>query len=160
MARLGSGGLGRRLVICRWPGNVGRPVHERFHRWLPWVFAGVMALTRWPGLMPPNFSAVYAFVFCAGALLPGSGSWRLPLGVMVGTDLLLNLYYQFGRGWEVLRFDADLGAVLGMAWVRECGCTRLSVSAVGPLPGARPPPSVATLRARVCGTRGVAEAQP
>ena len=60
-----------------------------------------MALTRWPGLMPPNFSAVYAFVFCAGALLPGSGSWRLPLGVMVGTDLLLNLYYQFGRGWEV-----------------------------------------------------------
>lgn len=60
-----------------------------------------MALTRWPGLMPPNFSAVYAFVFCAGALLAGRRSWALPLGMMLITDLVLNAYYQFGRGWDV-----------------------------------------------------------
>ena len=74
---------------------------ERFQRWLPWVFAGVMALTRWPGLMPPNFSAVYAFVFCAGALLGGRRAWALPLATMLVTDLVLNAYYQFGRGWDV-----------------------------------------------------------
>lgn len=60
-----------------------------------------MIVTRWPGLMPPNFSAVYAFVFCAGALLSGSRAWTLPLLMMLGTDLLLNLYYRFGRGWDV-----------------------------------------------------------
>ncbi|MCW5557691.1 MAG: hypothetical protein KIT22_07655 [Verrucomicrobiae bacterium] len=60
-----------------------------------------MALTRIPGLMPPNFSAVYAFVFCAGALLPGPRAWILPFGLLVATDLALNGYYQWVRGWEV-----------------------------------------------------------
>lgn len=71
-----------------------------------------MALTRWPGLMPPNFSAVYAFVFCAGALLPGARGWALPVGVLLATDLVLNAYYQFGRGWEV--FTLTGGALLLM----------------------------------------------
>lgn len=35
----------------------------------------VFAASRWPGLMPDNFSAVYALVFCGGVFLPG-GNWR------------------------------------------------------------------------------------
>ncbi|MBN8248328.1 MAG: hypothetical protein J0L84_12915 [Verrucomicrobia bacterium] len=76
-------------------------MNDRLQRWLPWIFGAVMALTRWPGLMPPNFSAVYAFVFCAGALIPGPRGWVVPLGLLLGTDLVLNGYYQWVRGWEV-----------------------------------------------------------
>lgn len=68
---------------------------------LPWLFALVFALSRWPGLLPPNFSAAYALVFCAGALLPGRLGWALPLGAMLVTDLALNLYYQRTGGWDV-----------------------------------------------------------
>jgi len=52
------------------------------------------ALTRWPGLLPLNFSAAYALVFCAGVYLPRRMAWWLPLMTMLGTDLLLNLYYR------------------------------------------------------------------
>jgi len=71
-----------------------------------------MALTRWPGLMPPNFSAVYAFVFCAGALIPGPRAWSIPLGLLLATDLMLNGYYQWVRGWEVFTLS---GAALLVA---------------------------------------------
>jgi hypothetical protein len=65
------------------------------------VLVVVFALTRMPGLMPHNFSAVYALVFCAGAFLRGRTAWWLPLGVMIATDLALNCYYRFGLGWDV-----------------------------------------------------------
>jgi len=68
---------------------------------LPWVFAVVFALSRWPGLLPPNFSAAYALVFCAGALIPGRLGWAMPLGTLLVTDLALNLFYQFSGGWSV-----------------------------------------------------------
>jgi hypothetical protein len=61
----------------------------------------VFALTRWPGLLPLNFSAAYALVFCAGVYLPRRLAWWLPLGTILGTDLLLNCYYYF-----VLHIDA------------------------------------------------------
>jgi hypothetical protein len=63
---------------------------------LPVAFAGLVlafALTRLPGVLPLNFSAAYALAFCAGVYLPGRLAWALPLGVMFGTDLLLNLLY-------------------------------------------------------------------
>jgi len=53
----------------------------------------VAALSRWPGLFPPNFSAFYALAFCAGAFFPGGAKWWLPLGTMLVTDLLLNVFY-------------------------------------------------------------------
>ena len=55
----------------------------------------VFALTRWPGLMPQNFSAAYALAFCAGVYFPRSQAWWLPLGTLFVTDFLINLYYQF-----------------------------------------------------------------
>src|SRR5262245_6856188 len=61
----------------------------------------VLALTRVPGMLPENFSAVYGLVFCAGAFLPGRLGWGLPIGAMLLTDLGLNFYYQFALGLDV-----------------------------------------------------------
>jgi len=51
------------------------------------------AVTRWPGLLPENFSAAYALAFCAGVYFPRKLAWWLPLTVLVITDVLLNLLY-------------------------------------------------------------------
>jgi hypothetical protein len=61
---------------------------------LPAMFVATFALSRIPGLLPPNFSAAYAFAFCAGVYFRGARAWWLPLGVMLATDLGLNCYYQ------------------------------------------------------------------
>jgi hypothetical protein len=57
----------------------------------------VFALSRWPGLLPDNFSAAYAIVFCAGLYLPGMAGWIIPLALMAGTDLVISrvFYPQF-----------------------------------------------------------------
>jgi len=67
---------------------------EKSNLWLAAALMGVLALTRWPGLMPPNFSAVYGMAFCAGLFFRGRLQWPLPLGVMLVSDVLLNVYYQ------------------------------------------------------------------
>ena len=54
---------------------------------------GLFALTRWPGLMPPNFSAAYGLIFCAGVYFSGRMAWWLPLGTLIVTDVLLNKYH-------------------------------------------------------------------
>jgi hypothetical protein len=61
--------------------------------WLPILLLALFALTRWPGLMPPNFSAAYALAFCAGVYFPGRLGWWLPMSVFLVTDLLLNVHY-------------------------------------------------------------------
>lgn len=66
----------------------------------PIILIAVFALSRIPGLMPLNFSAGYAFVFCAGLYFRGALAWWLPLGVMFATDIGLNLYYS-AHGVEV-----------------------------------------------------------
>ena len=67
---------------------------------LPLAFVLVFALSRIPGLLPQNFSAAYALMFCAGVYFPGRMGWILPLGTMVITDLGLNVYYWM-HGWNV-----------------------------------------------------------
>ena len=67
--------------------------------WLPVVLMIVFAITRWPGLMPPNFSAAYALVVCAGVYFRNRLGWWVPLGVMVLTDVVLNFFYYGPRGW-------------------------------------------------------------
>lgn len=59
------------------------------------LFVLVFALTRAVGVTAPlaNFSAAYALAFCAGVYFRGRTAWWLPLGVMVLTDVALNLYY-------------------------------------------------------------------
>jgi hypothetical protein len=61
---------------------------------IPALFIAVFALSRIPGLMPWNFSAAYAFAFCAGVYFRGAIGWWLPLAVMLGSDIGLNIYYQ------------------------------------------------------------------
>jgi len=61
--------------------------------WLPLLLMAVFAATRWPGLMPPNFSAVYGLLFCAGVYFLGGASWWLPLITLAVTDLALAVYY-------------------------------------------------------------------
>ena len=66
---------------------------EKRNVWLPVVLMIVFAITRWPGLMPPNFSAAYALVFCAGVYFRNRLGWWVPLCIMAVTDLVLNFFY-------------------------------------------------------------------
>jgi hypothetical protein len=77
-------------------------VKEKWNQWLPVVFVAVFAVSRIPGLVPQNwqnFSAAYAFAFCAGVYFRGAAAWWLPLGVMAATDVALNIFY-----WHVAPF--------------------------------------------------------
>lgn len=80
----------------RLSGKVSRvsfaPVNEKRNLWLPVLLMLAFAATRWPGLLPPNFSAAYALVFCAGVYLPGR-LWWLPLATLAVTDIGLTAYY-------------------------------------------------------------------
>lgn len=60
---------------------------------LPLILLAVFALSRWPGLMPQNFSAAYAIAFCAGLYLPKRLAWWIPLLVLLATDLAMNLFF-------------------------------------------------------------------
>src|SRR3974377_2541201 len=92
-------------------------VNGKWSKWPPYIFMLVAALSRWPGLFPPNFSAFYALVFCAGAFFPRQIKWWLPLGTLVFTDLALNLYYLFAlhinafRATQLINYAAFLGIV-------------------------------------------------
>lgn len=68
--------------------------------WLPVVLMIAFAITRWPGLMPPNFSAAYALVFCAGVYFRNRHGWWVPLVIMLLTDVALNFFYYRPRGWN------------------------------------------------------------
>jgi len=76
-------------------------VRDRLVKLLPLVFLVFIAVSRWPGLLPSNFSAVYALMFCAGAFFPRRAGLLWPLAVVLVTDVVLNLHYQRTRGWPV-----------------------------------------------------------
>jgi hypothetical protein len=61
--------------------------------WLPLVLILVFATSRWPGMLPQNFSAAHALLFCAAFWLPGWMGWVLPLATIIVTDILLNLFH-------------------------------------------------------------------
>jgi hypothetical protein len=68
-------------------------VSEKWKKLLPVAFIVLAALSRWPGLFRPNFSAFYGLAFCAGAFFPRSTKWWLPLGTLAVTDIALDFYY-------------------------------------------------------------------
>jgi hypothetical protein len=68
---------------------------------LPLALMVVFAISRVPGMLPPNFSAAYALLFCAGVYFSGRLAWWLPLSTMLLTDIGLNLYYRYYLGWQV-----------------------------------------------------------
>ncbi len=84
----------------------------------------VFALTRWPGLLPQNFSAAYGLVFCAGVYFPARQAWWLPLGTLLTTDLLLNWHYHAPLlGSEML---GNYAAYVGLIWLGRQFNTRTS----------------------------------
>ncbi|MDB6032598.1 MAG: hypothetical protein JWM16_2936 [Verrucomicrobiales bacterium] len=75
----------------------------------------VFALTRWPGLLPPNFSAAYALAFCAGVYFPRRTAWWLPLATLMVSDVAINLYYHFTYGIDSFKWTQLINyAVFGL----------------------------------------------
>ena len=66
------------LVIAKSTGSLSADVPDRFQQLYPWFFAVVVALSRWPGLFPPNFSVVYSLCLCGGMFFPGRWAIALP----------------------------------------------------------------------------------
>jgi hypothetical protein len=73
---------------------------------LPLALMLVFALSRIPGMLPQNFSAAYALVFCAGVYFSGRMAWWLPLATMLVTDIGLNFYYWLCLGYNVWELPA------------------------------------------------------
>ncbi len=93
-------------------------VNINWHKWLPGMFMLLAAMSRWPGLFPPNFSAFYALAFCAGSFFPANIKWWLPLLTLVVSDVALNLYYYFGMGINAFQWTQliNYGAFLAIVW--------------------------------------------
>jgi hypothetical protein len=81
-------------------------VNGKWSKWLAVVFMVVAALSRWPKLFPPNFSAFYGLAFCAGAFFPRNVKWWLPLGTLVVTDIVLDVYYQSFSVMQLVNYAA------------------------------------------------------
>jgi hypothetical protein len=87
------------------------------------VMLAVFALSRIPGLLPQNFSAAYALMFCAGVYFTGRMAWWLPLTAMLVTDFGLNLYYYFAKDIDVFNLSllryllANYGAYAVLIWL-------------------------------------------
>jgi len=75
--------------------------------WPSLLMIAVFLLSRWPGLMPPNFSAAYALVFCAGLYWPGLSGWIGPLAVLVVSDCVITpiFYHMHDFSWGRFLLD-------------------------------------------------------
>ena len=90
------------------------------------LFVLVAALSRWPGLFPPNFSAFYGLAFCAGAFFPRTMKWWLPLGTLALTDIALDLYYRSFSPEQFLNYAAFAGLIwFGARFNRRSSMLRL-----------------------------------
>ena len=80
------------------------------------IFVVTFALSRIPGLLPPDFSAAYAFAFCAGVYFSGATAWWLVLGTMLVTDVTLNVvhYHTAPFGWYLLMNYAVYALLIGL----------------------------------------------
>lgn len=77
------------------------------------------ALTRWPGLLPDNFSAAYALAFCAGVYFPRRMAWWLPLATLAVSDVAINLYYHFVHHLDAFKATQLINyvAFAGLIWL-------------------------------------------
>ena len=64
------------------------------------VLMGVFILTRWPGIMPPNFSAAYGLIFCTGVYFRSGLAWWIPLLAMALADILVD-YFVYWRQMHI-----------------------------------------------------------
>jgi uncharacterized protein DUF6580 len=108
-------------------------VKEKWNVWWPVLLMGVFAITRLPGLLPENFSAAYALVFCAGVYFPRQLAWWLPLSVLLTTDVLLNLFYYHVAALDpyMLVNYAAYAALIGLGRCFSAKASWLSLTAGG-----------------------------
>lgn len=88
----------------------------KWNQLLPVLFIAVLAVSRIPGLLPANFSAVYAFVFCAGVYFRGAAAWWLPFATLLATDAALNVFYYHVApfGFNLLLNYVIYAAIIGL----------------------------------------------
>jgi hypothetical protein len=94
-------------------------VKEKRNLWLPVLLMAAFALTRWPGVMPPNFSAAYALAFCAGVYFPGRMAWWLPLTTLLVTDVAINVFYYSTSPLDD-RMIVNYAAFAGIIFLGRC----------------------------------------
>lgn len=85
---------------------------------MPALLLAAFALTRWPGVMPLNFSVAYGLVFCAGAF-PRRLPWWAVFGTMLVTDLGLNLFYYQTvpfSDYQLVNYFA-YGGIFALGWL-------------------------------------------
>lgn len=87
---------------------------EKWNTWLPILLMLAFALSRWPGLLPWNFSAFYALAFCGGVFLPRKLAWWLPLTTLAITDLFLNMYHS-AQGYDAWQPEIFFNYVAAVA---------------------------------------------
>ncbi len=70
---------------------------------IPWLLGLMVLFTamRWPGLLPSNFSPVYAICFCAGLYLSGWRAWAVPLVLLFVSDVVMNYFVYRPMGYSV-----------------------------------------------------------
>ena len=76
---------------------------RHWHLILPLLLVLACMATRWPGVLPYNFSAVYALAFCGAIYFQGKLGWWLPLAALLVSDVVLNVAY-----YKVSPFDPYL----------------------------------------------------
>ena len=91
---------------------------------IAWLFGLMVLFTamRWPGLLPWNFSPVYAICFCAGMYFTGVRSWLVPVALMFVSDVVMNYFHWSPQGFSILNgyMLANYMLYLGLAtlgWV-------------------------------------------
>jgi hypothetical protein len=79
-------------LVIHQPLRIIDVVNEKSKWVMPALLMLVFAITRWPGLMPPNFSAAYGLAFCAGVYFTPRLAWWLPMVTFFVTDVVLNVF--------------------------------------------------------------------
>ena len=94
--------------------------HKHFF-WLLGLMV-IFTLMRWPGLLPWNFSPVYAICFCAGVYFKGVRAWLIPLALLFASDLSMNYFHWRLRGFSVFNYGMVANYVfyiclIGLGWL-------------------------------------------
>lgn len=82
---------------------------------LPVLMMLVLAATRFMvGVLPQNFSPIYALAFCGAVYFSGRLAWWVPLGTLLATDIILNVFF-YGispLGWFMLTNYLGFGLII------------------------------------------------
>jgi hypothetical protein len=71
---------------------------------LPMILMLVFAASRWPGLLPANWAAAYAIMFCAGLYFPSRLAWTAPFATLLVSDILISLFAYPSMGMKAMDY--------------------------------------------------------